>query len=137
MDEPQAASQSATGPLSATLPGGTEEDLSPRAMRLFLAATGLALVLAIAAGALWVRKQNARAQERIVCFGDSLTTCGGYGGRYSDFLAQALPEMEVINQGSDGETLAGGMTRFGYDVLSLRPKVLVLELGANDFHMGL
>jgi len=70
---------------------------------------------------------------RVVCLGDSLTTCGGKGGRYTDWLATWLPACEVINKGIGGDTLAGGIKRFERDVLNLQPDVLVLELGANDF----
>jgi len=74
------------------------------------------------------------ATADIVCLGDSLTECGGVGGRYSDYLAQALPEYRVLNRGIGGDTLAGGRERFSRDVLSLRPKLVIIELGANDFH---
>jgi acyl-CoA thioesterase-1 len=68
-----------------------------------------------------------------VCFGDSLTTCGGPGGRYSDFLAAWLPGAEIINRGIAGDTLAGGRARFDADVLSHAPGVVVIQLGANDY----
>lgn len=70
---------------------------------------------------------------RIVCIGDSLTTCGGSGGRFTDFLGAWLPQDEVINKGVGGDTLAGGRSRFGRDVLDLEPDVVVIELGANDY----
>ncbi|MDD5458838.1 MAG: SGNH/GDSL hydrolase family protein [Phycisphaerae bacterium] len=69
----------------------------------------------------------------IVCIGDSLTTCGGEGGRYTDWLVKFLPADTIINKGIGGDTLEGGRKRFEKDVLELRPDIVVIELGANDF----
>jgi acyl-CoA thioesterase-1 len=69
----------------------------------------------------------------IVCIGDSLTVCGGEGGRYTDWLQKWLPSHKIINKGINGDTLAGGSARFDRDVLELKPDVVVIELGANDF----
>ena len=84
------------------------------------------LILGCAAGA-------AEPKPRIVCFGDSLTSCGGVGGRYSDWLQKALPEYEVVNRGKGGDTLAGGLARLEAEVLNLSPRLVVLGLGANDY----
>ena len=70
---------------------------------------------------------------RIVCFGDSLTSCGGPGGHFSDFLQQSLPGYRVINSGKSGDTLGGGLARLDEAVLKYRPRCLVLELGPNDY----
>lgn len=70
---------------------------------------------------------------RIVCFGDSLTACGGQGGHYSDYLQEWLPKYEVINKGIGGDTLGGGRKRFEKDVLELQPVAVIIELGANDY----
>ena len=78
-------------------------------------------------------KPETGGKIRIVCFGDSLTACGGKGGRYSDWLAQMLPDCEVINRGIGGDTLGGGRKRFAKDVMELHPDILVFELGANDY----
>lgn len=69
----------------------------------------------------------------LVCFGDSLTTCGGKGGRYSDWLAADLPHLRVINAGVGGDTLEQGRHRFQKDVLRHRPAIVLIALGANDF----
>ena len=42
---------------------------------------------------------------KIVCFGDSLTSCGGEGGRYSDMLQISLPQHKLINSGISGDTI--------------------------------
>ena len=70
---------------------------------------------------------------RIVCFGDSLTSCGGKGGRYSDMLQESLPGFSVINSGVSGDTLAGGLARLDSAVLKHRPVCVVVGLGANDY----
>ena len=69
----------------------------------------------------------------IVCIGDSLTQCGGEGGKYTDWLQKWLPSHAIINKGIGGDTLAGGRARFQRDVLAMKPDVVVIELGANDF----
>ncbi len=69
----------------------------------------------------------------IVCFGDSLTACGGEGGRYSDWLQKWLPDHTIVNKGIGGDTLATGRHRFERDVLLLKPDIVILELGANDW----
>ncbi len=69
---------------------------------------------------------------RIVCFGDSLTVCGGEGGRYSDWLAQSLPQHKIINKGVNGDTLQTARKRFPQDVLGSSPDIVIIELGAND-----
>lgn len=71
--------------------------------------------------------------KRIVCLGDSLTTCGGENGRYTDWLAKSLPDCEIINKGRSGDTLKGGRYRFQADVLDIKPDILIIELDANDF----
>ena len=70
---------------------------------------------------------------RIVCFGDSLTSCGGAGGRYSDWLQRSLPRYRIVNSGRGGDTLAGGLARLDDAVLKHRPVCVILELGANDY----
>ena len=69
----------------------------------------------------------------LVCFGDSLTSCGGPGGHYSDWLAADLPYVKVIDAGIGGDTLDGGRARYQRDVLRHKPAVVLIALGANDF----
>ena len=75
---------------------------------LQIAALGLGMVSAAAAA----------ENKIIVCFGDSLTSCGGANGRYSDMLQQSLPEYKVINSGKSGDTLGGGLARLEPAVLA-------------------
>ena len=69
----------------------------------------------------------------IVCFGDSLTSCGGAGGRYSDMLQASLPGYRVVNSGKGGDNIGGGLARLEEAVLRHRPASLVVGLGANDY----
>ena len=73
------------------------------------------------------------ARPAIVCFGDSLTSCGGENGRYSDWLQRSLPGYRVVNSGKSGDTLAGGLARLDEAVLKHRPVCVIVELGANDY----
>ena len=73
------------------------------------------------------------ARPAIVCFGDSLTSCGRAGGRYSDWLQKLLPEYRIVNSGKGGDTLAGGLARLDEAVLQHRPVCVIVELGANDY----
>ncbi len=69
---------------------------------------------------------------RIVCFGDSLTTCGGPGGRYSDLLADRFPDFEIVNSGIGGEAFPDALARID-DVVALQPDIVLIEYGANDW----
>lgn len=69
----------------------------------------------------------------LVCIGDSLTSCGGPGGHYCDALTRLMPDVRIVDAGIGGDTLDGGRARFSRDVLRHHPKVVVIELGANDF----
>ena len=70
---------------------------------------------------------------KIVCFGDSLTSCGGEGGRYSDMLQKSLPDCEIVNSGKGGDTIGGGLARLETAVLAHRAQYLIVGLGANDY----
>ena len=70
---------------------------------------------------------------KIVCFGDSLTSCGGERGRFSDILQDRFPDHTFINCGAGGETLAEGLARLPSAVLAERPDIVLVEFGANDW----
>ena len=78
----------------------------------------------------------------VVAFGDSLTAGLGAepGQSYPDFLQKELDRAgyryRVVNQGVSGGTSSGGATRID-EALSLKPQVVILELGANDGLRGL
>ncbi|MDD4101154.1 MAG: GDSL-type esterase/lipase family protein [Kiritimatiellae bacterium] len=92
-----------------------------------LTVIGVAVAVAIV---VWGLKDR---RPTLVCFGDSLTSCGGEGGHYSHWLARSLPYARVIDAGIGGDTLDGGLNRFERDVLAHNPALLVIALGANDF----
>ncbi|MCL2104502.1 MAG: SGNH/GDSL hydrolase family protein [Kiritimatiellaeota bacterium] len=91
----------------------------------------LAAGLVVAGGVVMFGVRDTRPV--LVCFGDSLTTCGGKGGQYTVWLAKQLPHVRVVNAGVGGDTLEQGRLRFQKDVLSHRPAVVLIAMGANDF----
>ena len=66
---------------------------------------------------------------KIVCFGDSLTSCGGENGRFSDILQERFPGHEFINRGVGSDTFVDALERLDADVLLARPDVVLLEFG--------
>ncbi|MBL0157569.1 MAG: arylesterase [Bryobacterales bacterium] len=78
----------------------------------------------------------------IVAFGDSLTAGYGLdpGQSYADSLQKELDRQglrfRVVNQGISGDTTDGGVSRTEAAV-ALKPRVVILELGANDGLRGL
>jgi acyl-CoA thioesterase I len=78
----------------------------------------------------------------VVAFGDSLTAGAGLdpGLSYPDYLQKELDrkgyKYRVVNQGINGDTTSGGVARMDV-AASLKPKVVILELGANDGLRGL
>jgi acyl-CoA thioesterase I len=85
---------------------------------------------------------KADSRPVVVAFGDSLTAGLGAepGQSYPDFLQEDLDQtgyrFHVVNQGISGDTTSGGVERID-EALSLKPKVVILELGANDGLRGL
>ena len=86
------------------------------------------VVSLLSVSALWGNEE-----KTVVCFGDSLTSCGGKGGRYSDMLQLSLPAYKFINSGKGGDTIGGGLARLETDVLKHRARYLIIGLGANDY----
>ncbi len=82
---------------------------------------------------------------RILCLGDSLTE--GYGvlpeEAYPALLAVRLREkgytnLEVVNAGISGSTTASAESRLNWQLRAkVKPKILILALGANDGLRGL
>jgi acyl-CoA thioesterase-1 len=73
------------------------------------------------------------SRQSVVFLGDSITS--GHGlpleSTFPLRLGAALG-IEVRNAGISGDTTAGGLRRLDRDVLVHRPKLVVVELGAND-----
>jgi len=106
---------------------GKSESEMKRSVKVALAVAGFCL----AAGVVYLGVRDRRPV--LVCLGDSLTSCGGPGGHYSDWLAGFMPYVKVIDAGISGDTLIGGRARFERDVLKSEPDVVLIALGANDF----
>lgn len=76
-----------------------------------------------------------------MAFGDSLTAGYGlpahetYPALLQERLKQDGDEYEVVNAGVSGDTSAGGVRRIDW-ALDGDVRVLILELGANDFLRG-
>ncbi len=86
-------------------------------------------------------EQSSASLPKIVAFGDSLTAGFGlsenetYPALLQERLRQDGYDYEVINAGVSGDTSAGGVRRIDW-VLDENVRILILELGANDFLRG-
>lgn len=72
--------------------------------------------------------------ENIICFGDSITF--GYGANPGEDYPTALGKMvnlPVINAGVDGDTSFSALERLERDVLSKKPRLVIVEFCGNDF----
>lgn len=88
------------------------------------------------------QEEKADTRPVILAFGDSLTAGYGVepGESYPDHLQRMLDERgyayRVVNMGISGDTTDGGVSRLDAALL-VRPKIVILELGANDGLRGL
>jgi acyl-CoA thioesterase-1 len=86
--------------------------------------------------------EKADPRPVIVVFGDSLTAGFGVepGNSFPDFLQQELDRAglgwRVVNAGVSGDTTTDGVNRVA-EVLSYRPRIVILEFGGNDGLRGL
>ncbi|OLN32722.1 GDSL-type esterase/lipase family protein [Desulfosporosinus metallidurans] len=73
----------------------------------------------------------------IVCIGDSLTH--GYKVKqrenWPSLVSQAL-NIEVVNQGINGDTTGGMLARFNADVIGFKPSHVMIMGGENDLIWG-
>ncbi|WP_222846718.1 arylesterase [Chitinolyticbacter meiyuanensis] len=91
---------------------------------------------------LWAMAATA-ADPVLLVFGDSLSA--GYGiaakSAWPTLLEAELKRQgkpyRVVNASVSGETTAGGVTRFPQALKLHRPRLVILELGANDGLRGL
>jgi acyl-CoA thioesterase-1 len=78
----------------------------------------------------------------ILAFGDSLTAGHGVDAQsaYPSVLQKELDRLghpyRVVNAGISGDTTSGGLSRMDA-ALALQPKIVILELGANDGLRGI
>jgi lysophospholipase L1-like esterase len=68
----------------------------------------------------------APGEERVVFLGDEITELWGRGD------AQFFPGRPYFNRGISRQTTPQMLVRFRQDVVSLRPKAVVIQGGAND-----
>jgi len=86
-----------------------------------------------------LRQKEAKGTNlpQIVAFGDSLTAGLGvapdeaYPGQLARWLREQGFAYDVINAGVSGDTSAGGLRRVEW-ILKNQPRLVILELGAND-----
>jgi acyl-CoA thioesterase-1 len=87
---------------------------------------------------------NDSQDTTLVCLGNSLTA--GYGATTPrvDDKSKSYPahlqnkvNIPVINAGVSGNTTSQGLSRVDTDVLSKNPRIVIIELGANDFFQGI
>lgn len=84
-------------------------------------------------------------RQVIVAIGDSITQGlhdtqqrGGWVGRLGGQLAHDYPAIpfQLVNKGVNGDTSAGVLARLARDVLALKPALVVVSIGTNDFDYG-
>lgn len=75
--------------------------------------------------------KNSKSSSDIVFTGDS--TMAIFGG---DRLHTMLPGFDIANRAIGGETTAGLLARLDDDVVSLKPRVVVVVIGGNDLLGG-
>ena len=68
----------------------------------------------------------AAGESRVVFFGDDITENWGKGA------ARFFPGKPYLNRGISRQTTPQMLVRFRQDVISLKPKVVVMSLGTND-----
>src|SRR6202051_773384 len=69
-------------------------------------------------------KPPATGENRVVCFGDSITDLWPIG--------EYFPGKPYINRGIGGQTTPQMLVRFRQDVIDLQPKVVIILAGTND-----
>jgi acyl-CoA thioesterase I len=90
-----------------------------------------------------VAAQSSSSAPVVLVFGDSLSA--GYGIRveqgWVSLLAQKIEQegygFRVVNASVSGETTAGGLARLPRALSVQQPRIVLLELGANDGLRGL
>lgn len=82
----------------------------------------------------YIKNLNHGRGTNLICFGDSLTAGQGApaGAAYPDVLAGKV-KYPVINAGVSGDTTATALARLQRDVLDKSPRLVIVELGANDY----
>jgi acyl-CoA thioesterase-1 len=72
--------------------------------------------------------------QTIVILGDSITAGYGLNPRQAyPYLLSEQFNLPILNRGVNGNTTADGLIRLERDVLSEKPWLVIIALGANDF----
>jgi len=74
---------------------------------------------------------------KLVCIGDSLTY--GYGVLSAECWVDLIKmhfDIEVINQGVNGDTTSGILSRYYSDVIDKKPDYVIIMAGTNDLLMN-
>ncbi len=83
------------------------------------------------------------ANPKILIYGDSLSAAygipqqQGWVALLKEKLHAESLNYDIINASISGETTSGGLTRFEKTLQQTKPKIVILELGANDGLRGL
>ncbi|MDR1353532.1 MAG: GDSL-type esterase/lipase family protein [Treponema sp.] len=82
---------------------------------------------------------NSSQDTTLVCLGNSLTAGYGATAPWTDDKSNSYPaylqdkiNIPVVNAGVSGNTTSQGLSRINRDVLSKNPRIVIIELGAND-----
>ncbi|PLK46387.1 SGNH/GDSL hydrolase family protein [Emticicia sp. TH156] len=83
------------------------------------------------------RKKLDTTKKTLVCLGDSITQ-GNLSYNWVDVLAEALPDMQVLNAGINSDLTFSILNRIE-DVIASQPDYLIVLVGTNDVNatMGL
>jgi len=105
--------------------------------RARVVAGGLTLLLGaaayVASSGAWRGPSADPSRRAVVFLGDSITAGDGVASEvtFPHHLGASL-RVPAWNAGISGDTTTGGLRRLDADVLSHRPRVVVVELGVND-----
>lgn len=89
-------------------------------------------------GSLTLSWNTSAAEKTLLVYGDSLSAAygieinQGWVHLLQQKMQQANPDWKVVNVSISGETTAGGLSRLKTTLDKYKPKLILLELGAND-----
>ncbi|WP_242112612.1 arylesterase [Luteimonas aquatica] len=112
-------------------------------LRRFQWAIGLVLLAAALSAQAQQPAPAASGAPTVLVMGDSLSAAYGLSAEEgwvaltAARLGKEKPAWRMVNASISGETSAGGASRIVGELLRVKPKVVVIELGANDGLRGL
>ncbi len=85
-----------------------------------------------------IKEQSQTKQTVVLVMGDSLSAAYGVevNQGWVALLQTRYPQLRIINASISGETTSGGKQRLDFLLKKYQPKVLIIELGANDALRG-